>query len=115
VFGFNALLLNFFLGLYLLIPSSSFKINLPPANLHVVSLFCNDNDEKSTVNYSNFIDFEASTLLEFSKYVWNKTVSKIEPTSHLIYNSKLLYLALCKFIDPNLSPTTIIFPFHCFT
>ena len=113
--GFSSLLLNLFLGLYFLTPSLLFEINLHSTNLHHASLFSNDNDEKSTVSYPNFIDFEVSTLLEFSQYVWNKTISKIELTSHLIYNSKLLYLVLCKFIDPNLSSTTIIFPFHCFT
>ena len=113
--GFSGLLLNFFLGLYFLIPSLSFDVHSLSADSQNFTLSHSKKNEKSSLKYSDFIIYEVFINLGASEYIYNKSVSKIEIFNHLIYNSKLLYLVHCKFIEPNLSSTLIIFPFHCFT
>lgn len=114
MFGYHYLILNLFTWLAFLSPSNELEmVAIPPSSFEEV--VTTDHKQSPAVielgSYLNeIIDSSQNIELPLANYF-----NKIYGTFKVSYRSKLLYFQIGNAIELELTSTSIIFPFHCFT
>lgn len=114
MFGLHSLILNLFTWLIFLFPQDYLgnKEVLSASAEEVISSW--QNPSPAIIELSSFfnqlIEIASDTELPFTK-----PCDKIHYATVVAFEPKLLYFQIGNAIELQLSSTTIIFPFHCFT
>ncbi|MEZ4801740.1 MAG: hypothetical protein R2797_03135 [Gelidibacter sp.] len=114
MFAFQSLILNLFTWLTFLLPSQvqEHKPLVSLANDEVISTGQHQSPAiiELTSYLNQLLDTSQDTNLPFAK-----PFDKIQQPNFVAYEPRLLYFQIGNSIELELTSTTIIFPFHCFT
>lgn len=114
MFGFHYLILNFLMGLAFLVPQSNAAHKVGHTFTPEVIITTGHDQSQAVIE----LGYEINQLLNTAKTSKLPIPSNIDAELYInvvAYAPKLLYFHIGNAIELELTSTSIIFPFHCFT
>lgn len=113
--GFHILIFNLFAWLLLLSPQEAISNTVLPAYADEVTTTSEDHQPIQDVIELGSRLIQIFDTSQNNKLPLIRSCDKDQRETIVSYEPKLLYLPIGNAIELQLSSTTIIFPFHCFT
>ncbi|MEZ4792190.1 MAG: hypothetical protein R2783_01550 [Gelidibacter sp.] len=114
MFGFHYLILNLFSWFAFLSPQNELGTGAMPQSSFEVVISAGHKQSPAVIELGSY-PIELLDTSQNSKLPFVCPFDGVQKANNIAYEPKLLYYQIGNAIELELTSTTIIFPFHCFT